>query len=131
MKKIYNHCFVCGKDNPKGLKADFNSSEGKAYCEISIGKDYEGYENIIHGGIIATLLDEACVYAGNSLGYHTVTAELRIRFKRPVKPFEKMIIKAEAKSVKSKLIEAKATASTSEEVVAEAESKLIIKEKTN
>ncbi|MEN2985940.1 MAG: PaaI family thioesterase [Thermodesulfovibrionaceae bacterium] len=126
-----NYCFVCGRENPKGLKAEFNSAEGRAYCEISIEKDYEGYSGIIHGGIVAALLDEACVYAGNSLGFHTVTAEIKIRFKKPVKPYEKILIHAEAKPVKSKLIEARATAYNSEEVVAEAASKLIIKEKVN
>jgi uncharacterized protein (TIGR00369 family) len=129
--KTENYCFVCGKQNPKGLKAVFNHVNGKSYTEIILEQEYQGYSGIIHGGIIAALLDEACVYAANSLGFNTVTAELKIRFKNPAAPKEKLIVQAEANHVKSKLIEAKAWIKDKQnKIIAEAEGKLIIKEKT-
>ncbi|ACI21380.1 PaaI family thioesterase [Thermodesulfovibrio yellowstonii] len=131
MMKTEDYCFVCGKQNPVGLKVKFNHGEGKSFAELILTKEYQGWSGIIHGGIIASLLDEACVYAGNSLGYHTVTAELKIRFKNPVAPQEKIVVEAHAEHIKSKLIEAKAwIKNLNGTLIAEAESKLIIKEKT-
>ncbi len=130
MMKTEDYCFVCGKQNPIGLKAQFNYGEGKAFSELRISKEYQGWSGIIHGGIISALLDEACVYAGNSLGYNTVTAELKVRFKKPLKPEEKILVEAQANLVKSKLIEARAKIKDAQgNLIAEAEGKLIIKEK--
>lgn len=130
MMKTEDYCFVCGKQNPVGLKVQFKSTEGKSYAELRLSKEYQGWSGIIHGGIIAALLDEACVYAGNSLGYNTVTAELRVRFKKPIEPEEKILVEAKANLVKSKLIEAWAKIKDFHgNVVAEAQGKLIIKEK--
>lgn len=130
MMKTEDYCFVCGKLNPVGLKAEFKYGAGKASSELFLSKEYQGWSEIIHGGIIAALLDEACVYAGNSLGFNTVTAELKVRFRNPLKPHEKVLVEAQAKVVKSKLIEARATIKDSQDtLIAEAEGKLIIKEK--
>lgn len=130
MMKTEDYCFVCGKLNPVGLKANFKHEKGRASAELTLSKEYQGWSGIIHGGIISALLDEACVYAGNSLGYNTVTAELKIRFRKPLSPNEKILVEAQANLLKSKLIEAKATLRDSKgNLIAEAESKLIIKEK--
>jgi len=128
--QINNYCFVCGKENPKGLKANFTFSNGKAKAEMILDNEYQGYSGIIHGGIIAALLDEACAYAGISLGYYTVTAEMKIRYRKILKVGEKIIIEASAEQIKSKLIQAKAQIKDSKNIIiAEAEGKLIIKEK--
>jgi uncharacterized protein (TIGR00369 family) len=128
--KTNNYCFVCGKENPKGLKAKFISSNGKAKAEMILDKEYQGYSGIVHGGIIAALLDEACAYATISLGYYTVTAEVKIRYRKILKVGEKIIIEAEAEQIKSKLIQAKAQIKDSKNtIIAEAEGKYIIKEK--
>ncbi|PMP68368.1 MAG: PaaI family thioesterase [Thermodesulfobacterium geofontis] len=128
--RVDNYCFVCGKENPKGLKVKFITSNGKVKAEMVLDKEYQGYSGIIHGGIIAALLDEACAYAAIFLGYYTVTAEIKIRYKNILKPGEKIIIEAEANQIKSKLIKAKAQIRNVENIlIAEAEGKLIIKEK--
>jgi len=131
MMRTEDYCFVCGSRNPKGLKAVFIYGQGRAYSELTLSKDYQGWSGIIHGGIISALLDEACVYAANSLGFNTVTAELKIRFKNPVAPEEKIIVEAHANHIKATLIEAIAKIKNSKgSLIAEAEGKLIIKEKT-
>lgn len=130
MIKADDYCFVCGKENPIGIKAKFSTREGFASSELTLSREYQGWSGIIHGGIIAALLDEACVYAGNSLGYNTVTAELKIRFKKPLTPNEKFVVEAHAKVVKSKLILAQAILRNAQgDTFAEAEGKLIAKEK--
>ena len=53
----YN-CFACGTENPIGLNLKFYVC-GKYMCsDVALGKDYEGWENMAHGGIVSTLLDE-------------------------------------------------------------------------
>ena len=55
-----NHCFGCGAANPAGLKLDFSkSAEGAVVSQAVISDLYEGSPGYLHGGIIATLLDEA------------------------------------------------------------------------
>ena len=52
------HCFACGTENPIGLNLHFYRS-GDAVCsDITLKKEHAGWENMAHGGIISTLLDE-------------------------------------------------------------------------
>lgn len=54
------HCFVCGVENPLGLKLSFyNSAPGEVTAEFCLPEFYQGYPGITHGGIIAAMLDEA------------------------------------------------------------------------
>jgi acyl-coenzyme A thioesterase PaaI-like protein len=56
-------CFACGTDNPIGLNLQFYRI-GDAVCsDITLGKYHEGWEDIAHGGIISTLLDEVMSWA--------------------------------------------------------------------
>jgi acyl-coenzyme A thioesterase PaaI-like protein len=54
------HCFVCGVENPLGLKLKFyNTAPGEVSADICLPDSYQGYPGITHGGIIAAMLDEA------------------------------------------------------------------------
>ena len=53
----YN-CFACGTANPIGLNLHFYLRGGYLCSDITLGKNYEGWENMAHGGIVSTLLDE-------------------------------------------------------------------------
>ena len=53
----YN-CFACGTANPIGLNLEFYAESDKIFSEITPGKYHVGWADIIHGGIISTLLDE-------------------------------------------------------------------------
>jgi len=79
-------CFVCGQQNPIGLKAEFNSD--KESCTSSailrLQSDFQGWHDVIHGGVVAALLDEACVYACMAKAEQVVTAELQVRYRKPV-----------------------------------------------
>ena len=58
-----HYCFVCGEENPSGLHLKFSANKGKIQTEFIPRKIHQGYKNIVHGGIISTLLDEAMVKA--------------------------------------------------------------------
>lgn len=122
-----NYCFVCGKENHSGLKLTFNYSHGKITCEFIPSKIYQGYKDIIHGGIITTVLDEAMIQAAISEGIGPVTAEICVRFKKPLMVNDKTLVEAEIVKRSPRLITAKSRLLIKESrvVIAEAEAKLI------
>ncbi|MEE9523283.1 MAG: PaaI family thioesterase [Thermodesulfovibrionales bacterium] len=99
------YCFVCGKSNPNGLKVEFKNTANGVTAEFSAGKNLQGYKDIVHGGIIATLLDEASVKALLSKGIRAVTAEITLRFKNPLFINENAIINADIGHERGKLFE--------------------------
>ena len=86
MKEIakYSGCFVCGQQNEIGLRARFFWDGEKAVTDIKAEEIYAGYKNIFHGGIVATMLDEIMIKALLAEDIFAVTAEMTVRFKRPV-----------------------------------------------
>ena len=56
-----NHCFGCGHDNPQGMRLKFSLDEDsrQAICHFKLSRKYTGPPGHAHGGIIATILDEA------------------------------------------------------------------------
>ena len=78
-----NMCFACGTANPIGLKLAF-STDGEAYVTTFVAdRRFQGYDGIIHGGILATVLDEVMArYVWEKVG-PAVTAKLEVRYQRP------------------------------------------------
>lgn len=78
-------CFVCGEDNPRGLGGRFVVEQGEVVLRTVPPAWFEGYRGQLHGGIVTALLDEAIGWACTlARGRFCVTAELRVRFLRPV-----------------------------------------------
>jgi len=82
--KSNHRCFACGKDNPIGLKLQFTPTPEGVRAEFIPTKEYEGFQDIIHGGIVATILDEAIVWACRAFGADYVTGEISVRYKKPM-----------------------------------------------
>ena len=61
--QIYKNCYGCGIENPIGLKLLFREEEGKAKAEFVPEKYHQGWPEVVHGGLICALLDEAMGYA--------------------------------------------------------------------
>jgi uncharacterized protein (TIGR00369 family) len=104
-----HYCFVCGEKNPSGLHLKFVLHDGKVQTEFLPGKIFQGYKNIVHGGIIAAVIDEAMVKTAIMQGMPAVTAEITIRFKNPLMAGEKAIIEAQIIKTNRKIIETSAT----------------------
>jgi len=80
-----NHCFGCGTQNTVGLHLEFSlAPDGKVVCHANISPNYEGPPGYLHGGIIATLLDEVMSKANRSKGVVAVTRQLTVEYLRPV-----------------------------------------------
>jgi acyl-coenzyme A thioesterase PaaI-like protein len=122
-----NKCFVCGKKNPDGLQLDFiiNREDESISTEFTPTKTYQGFVDIIHGGIITTVLDEAMVKLAFELGINAVTAKMEIRFRRPVLPGERLKIIGKIIKKDKKWVAAEATAARNSIIVAEAKGMLM------
>ena len=109
--KTYGNCFVCGEKNPGGLRLTFQIDREKQTLKTTFaaGSAYQGYDGIVHGGIISTLLDEAMAKLAYELGYNAVTASLEVRFKKPAPLFEPLLIHGEITEVKKKIVRARAS----------------------
>lgn len=80
-----NRCFGCGPANPGGLKLEFLlASDGSVVCPTTISHLFEGHPGYLHGGIIATLLDEGMSKAARAKGLTAMTRHLEIDYRRPV-----------------------------------------------
>lgn len=81
-----NRCFGCGQANAIGLHLEFLLGEGgRVVCLATIADTYEGPPGYVHGGIIATLLDEAMSKAVRSHGLVAMTRHMEVDYRRPVK----------------------------------------------
>ncbi|RJQ48980.1 MAG: PaaI family thioesterase [Nitrospiraceae bacterium] len=120
------YCFVCGPKNPFGLKLNFLFNGNTISTEFTPKKEHQGYYNIVHGGIISTLLDEAMVKLAIAKGTPAVTAHMEIRLKKALNVGEKITVYAEITKDTKKILEAYAKAVTENDVIiADATGKLL------
>ena len=88
-------CIGCGQNNPLGLKLSFKWDGKTARVEFTPTKFYQGWPEIVHGGIITTMLDEAMGHATLFSGFFDfLTAAIQVNFKRPALIGEPLVITA-------------------------------------
>ena len=83
----YDRCYGCGQGNASGLRLRFDHSEGSAECRYTAAEHFAGAPGVIHGGVQATMLDEAM---GHAIHFGDVdpdldvaTVEFSLRYRRP------------------------------------------------
>jgi uncharacterized protein (TIGR00369 family) len=80
-----NRCFGCGPANAHGLHLEFLlAGDGAVVCLATVPDRFEGPPGYVHGGIIATLLDEAMSKSVRALGLTAMTRHMEIDYLRPV-----------------------------------------------
>jgi acyl-coenzyme A thioesterase PaaI-like protein len=82
-----NHCFVCGRNNPYGLHLKFyESSPGEVTVEYTVPEQFQGYPGVVHGGVVAAILDEVTgrTQMGGDPPRFMFTARLDIRYRKNV-----------------------------------------------
>ena len=87
MKEIlrYPNCFVCGTQNPHGLRLRFFWNGMEATTRLSATETFEGYKGIYHGGVIGSVLDEVMLKAILAQERYAVTAEMTVRYLEPIR----------------------------------------------
>ncbi len=119
-------CFACGKENEWGIKLSFRKEGEEVIASFIPHPNYQGYSGILHGGIISTVLDEAMFYAVYFSGEKAATAELTVRFKRPVPVSGEYLVYGKLEEKKGRLLIASARLVDKEgKVYAEARGKFL------
>ena len=79
-----HNCFACGELNEVGLHLLLNLESGRCWTELEMPPRFEGWEGIIHGGILCTVMDEVMAWALVVADNWGVTARLSVDFRKPV-----------------------------------------------
>ncbi len=104
--EIDQYCFACGKENPIGLKLKFEHNPEGVLTNFMPVREFQGFVNILHGGIIVTLMDEAMAHAIIAKGYQGVTARMEVKFEKPVVMHERVEVRGQILWEKRKIIKA-------------------------
>jgi acyl-coenzyme A thioesterase PaaI-like protein len=107
-------CFVCGVENPHGLRVRFlNDGPQRVLMRITLGDVYQGYPGVVHGGILATLLDETmgrAILSGiesydiNQARF-MFTAKMDIRYRLPVPLNQEFIVRGRVDQDRGRLVQ--------------------------
>jgi uncharacterized protein (TIGR00369 family) len=120
-------CYVCGKKNPSGLSVDFEIDRQSRSLRALFTPSalHQGYEGIVHGGILSALLDEAMAKLAFSLGIPAVTAEINVKFRSPAAPGDRLTVSGKILEETHRLIRAEAKIERGPVLIAEATGKLL------
>jgi uncharacterized protein (TIGR00369 family) len=81
----HNRCFGCGPANPAGLHLEFlRAPDGSVVASPVVSAAFDGHPGYLHGGVIATLLDEAMSKSVRALGKSAMTRKMEVDYLRPV-----------------------------------------------
>lgn len=93
--QVHPKCVVCSLANTKGLHLKFGvADDGSVMATFQCDETFEGYPGVLHGGVIASILDGAmgnCMFAR---GQATVTVEMKTRFRHPVATHQEATVTA-------------------------------------
>jgi uncharacterized protein (TIGR00369 family) len=94
-----NHCFGCGDQNASGLKLRFflDAAAG-VICRLTLDPRFQGPPGYAHGGIIATLLDEAMSKANRRRNVYAMTRQMAVEYLRPVPLGAELILEGQGGS---------------------------------
>ncbi len=101
-------CFGCGDDNPIGLHLRFAPEGDGVKASFIPGPEHQGFHDVVHGGIISAVLDEAMAWATAHAGVWAVTGEMRVRFRQPLKIGEPTSVVARVSGTRGRLVTAAA-----------------------
>ena len=102
-------CFGCGRNNPAGLKLDFQWDGSTARAEFTPAELYQGWRGYVHGGIVLCLLDEAVGHASSCSGVDCITAKTETRLRQMARINEPLVITASVVHRNRRLVETTAT----------------------
>lgn len=122
----YQRCFVCGQRNPYGLHLVFRVEGDSVVADIQPREEHQGFPGVIHGGIVAAVLDEA-LGRTSLLGQNpewTMTGRLEVRYRRYVPYGPLLRVRARLATERRRVLQATGLLTLSEDesvVLAEAQ----------
>lgn len=112
MDNSYPYCFACGDKAPVGLHLKFRYEGDEAVCDCEVDRVFQGYNGVVHGGILATLLDEAMAYAVLRTEKLAVTGKLEISYRKPVMVNTPLVLRARVDLAKKRIYKCSASISS-------------------
>lgn len=101
-------CFLCGVENPIGLKlAFYETGENRVIAQFVPKEEHQGYPGVMHGGIACALLDEAIGRTLVPYDIWAMTVDLKVRFHKPVPLGEPLTVIGEIVRLRSRTMEGK------------------------
>src|SRR2546430_9301444 len=79
----YQRCFACGHRNESGLKLTFRRDGDRIVADYTPSERFQGFPGVLHGGVLATMLDETMSRTGALRRQWLMTGKLDIRYRRP------------------------------------------------
>ena len=101
-------CFGCGGQNPIGLKLTFFEDGEKVWASWTPERVHQGYENVVHGGLITTVLDEVMGWAIYVCRVWAVTGTINVKFRKPVRVGDVLTATAWVESVTGRKVDVRA-----------------------
>ncbi len=90
-----DYCFACGRRNPIGLRmqVEYVAEAQQAESRLALAREFVGWQEIIHGGILATLLDEIMMHAIWHFIGPGMTLGLEVQYRQPLAPAEPILVR--------------------------------------
>ena len=122
VRSEYGHCFGCGLDNPIGLQVDDFTRDGDTIsARFTPRDDYRGFQDILHGGVVATALDEILGWTAILVvGTMAVTVKMEMKFRKPAPVDGDYELHGRLVEQRGKRLVLEASCSSRGEVIAEA-----------
>ena len=98
------HCFGCGSQNDEGLKMRFDLVDGEAVCDFLVPERYQSWEGIVHGGVVALMLDEAVGWASWLAEKPGVTGRLEVKYRQPLRLGDEVRVTGRIENVRRTLV---------------------------
>jgi uncharacterized protein (TIGR00369 family) len=121
------HCFVCGKKNPAGLKIEFSENliNKEVEADVLFPAHLQGWQDTVHGGLLATVLDETMIKAAAAAGIKCVTAEITVKYKKPASTGKTYLVFGKVQETRGRIVTAESRiCDASGQIVAQAAGKL-------
>jgi uncharacterized protein (TIGR00369 family) len=105
VKMQKNYCFACGQNNPDGMRLRFTLDEARQtfVCKFRLSKRYTGPPGHCHGGIIATILDDAMGKVNKLRHVIALTKEMRVEYLKPVPLHKPLHVEGSEVSVQGRI----------------------------
>ena len=116
-----DYCFACGARNPIGIHMQIKYLKDAVAAEslLALPKEFQGWQEVIHGGILATLLDEIMMHAIWHFAGAGVTLGLEVQFRQPLAPAEMVLVRGSLTETKGRRLKARG------EIIRQADKRLI------
>ncbi len=100
------NCFVCGRKTVAGLQLEFrrDAAGGAAEADVAFPVQFQGWRCTVHGGLLATVLDETMVQAAAATGLKSVTAEITVKFRKPAMTGEPCRVSARLTGARGRIV---------------------------